>query len=146
MSRLLSLGLQLLLLLLLWSFLCFVIQQNFISLFILCYLFSTFPSLSCPFFLFWLLLDKVSEYDGFKGHHDTDGSQFHILPLHHTSPVDGELKCNNQKFPADILGFVFWVFFKPWLLLAFAVLHLTSQPLRMGHHKEWSTNPNKALI
>lgn len=100
-SRLLSLGHPLLLLLVLWSFLCFVIQQNFISSSILCYAFSPFPSLPCPYFLFCLPVDKVSEYDEFKGHHDTDGSQFHILALHHISPVGRELKCSSQNCPAD---------------------------------------------
>lgn len=96
-SWLSSLGHPLILLLVLWSFLYCVIQQYIISSSILCYIFGPLSSLPCPYFLFCLPLDNISEYDEFKGHRGTDDSQFYILTLHQICPLDIELKCNGQN-------------------------------------------------
>lgn len=105
-SWLSSLGHPLILLLVPWSFLYCVTEQNIISFSILCYSFSLFSSLSHPYFLFCLPLDHVSEYDEFKGHPSTDYSQFDILTLHQISPMDIELKCNGQDYVSGVVLFV----------------------------------------
>lgn len=103
MSRLPSLCHPLLLLLVLSSFLCFVIQQNLISLSILYYSFSPFPLLSCPYFLFCFPLDKVLNMMSLKAismvvvHNTTS--------LHHTSPADRDLNA-----PVRIFLMIFFFF------------------------------------
>lgn len=137
MSRLPSLCHPLLLLLVLSSFLCFVIQQNLISLSILYYSFSPFPLLSCPYFLFCFPLDKVLNMMSLKAismvvvHNTTS--------LHHTSPADRDLNA-----PVRIFLMIF--FFSSQALTASGFLCVVSNfstfgdgtPQRMKHKPKQS--------